>query len=182
MNSTALRLLDGVVGIAALGCIGYAVLTNENAKPVNEEPAEIPLGVEEIQNGMKGVQDIICQFFFETTGCDYHEDNWGYEKGTGGGRTRVWETGNQDIPWNDADFWKNERMLEKAGVNYSGISGSKIPAAGISISYFRLLQGTKAATAFKLDPNAPFFATGVSLVIHPKNPHIPTIHMNIRLD
>jgi coproporphyrinogen III oxidase len=56
--------------------------------------------------------------------------------------------------------------MEKGGVNYSAIHGASLPAS--------------AATAFQLPENQPFFATGVSLVIHPRNPHVPTIHMNIR--
>ena len=78
----------------------------------------------------------------------YTEDNWNYDKGSGGGRTRVWEGG---------------KVLEKAGVNFSSLQGGSLPAS--------------AATAIKIPPGTPFSATGVSIVIHPRNPHVPTIHM-----
>ena len=56
-------------------------------------------------------------------------------------------------------------MIEKAGVNFSDLSG-------------QLSQ--KIAEKLKKGGSLDFFATGVSLVIHPKNPFIPTVHMNIR--
>lgn len=50
-------------------------------------------------------------------------------------------------------------VFEKAAVNWSGVSGDKFPMG---------------------DGEGPFFATGVSLITHMKNPHAPTVHMNIR--
>ncbi len=105
----------------------------------------------QIQEGFKQVQDIICDFLSEEDGAAFREDVWNYDKGSGGGRTRVWEL---------------STLLEKGGVNFSGIRGSGLPQA--------------AATQIQVPAGAPFLATGVSLVIHPWNPHIPTIHMNIR--
>lgn len=49
--------------------------------------------------------------------------------------------------------------FEKAAVNWSAVSGEKFPMA---------------------DGEGPFFATGISLITHMKNPHAPTVHMNIR--
>lgn len=58
------------------------------------------------------------------------------------------------------------RYLEKAGVNISIISGESLP---------------KAATIRRPDlANTPFEACGLSVIIHPANPHVPTAHMNIR--
>lgn len=105
----------------------------------------------QIQEGFKEVQDGICDFLTEEDGQKYSEDNWDYDKGDGGGRTRVWEHSN---------------LLEKGGVNFSGIRGTSLPAA--------------AATQIQVPDGTPFLATGVSLVLHPWNPHVPTIHMNIR--
>lgn len=82
------------------------------------------------------------------------EDLWDYDRGKGGGRTRVWENADEN------------GALEKAGVNFSCVSSSKLPQA--------------ATEAHTLDSSAGFTATGVSLVIHPRNPHAPTIHMNVR--
>jgi coproporphyrinogen III oxidase len=78
------------------------------------------------------------------------EDPWSYAGG-GGGITRVWEDG---------------PLLEKGGVGFSAIEGDSLPPS--------------AATQFKIAPGTKFFATGVSLVMHPRNPHVPTVHMNIR--
>lgn len=54
--------------------------------------------------------------------------------------------------------------LEKAGVNFSGVEGQLTEAMASSI-------GVEVS---------PFFATGVSIVMHPNNPHVPIIHMNVR--
>jgi coproporphyrinogen III oxidase len=58
----------------------------------------------------------------------------------------------------------NGGVIEKGGVNFSAVHG-KTPE--------------KILEALKLT-EADFFATGVSLVIHPNNPHVPIIHMNVR--
>ncbi len=55
-------------------------------------------------------------------------------------------------------------VLEKAGVNFSAVDGSLSPAMQKNLN---------------IDANH-FFATGVSIVMHPSNPHVPIIHMNIR--
>jgi coproporphyrinogen III oxidase len=55
-------------------------------------------------------------------------------------------------------------VFEKAGVNFSAVRGSFAPEFAAS------MPGT----------GTEFFATGVSLVIHPRNPHVPTVHANFR--
>lgn len=80
----------------------------------------------------------------------FQEDNWKREQG-GGGRTRTLQNGN---------------IIEKGGVNFSAVHG-KLPE--------------KIVSEFKLNSeNSGFFATGVSIVIHPKHPFVPIIHMNVR--
>ena len=59
---------------------------------------------------------------------------------------------------------QNGNVIEKGGVNFSAVSG-KLPE--------------NISNALKLPPS-DFFATGVSIVIHPHNPHVPIIHMNVR--
>ncbi len=54
--------------------------------------------------------------------------------------------------------------IEKGGVNYSAVHG-KLPK--------------KIRKALKIE-KTKFYATGVSIVLHPKNPHVPIIHMNVR--
>jgi coproporphyrinogen III oxidase len=70
--------------------------------------------------------------------------------GGGGGRARVIR-GNH---------------IEKGGVNFSAVHGDLPP---------------QAAASLNVDPEETgFYATGVSIVLHPKNPHVPIIHMNVR--
>ncbi|MCW3480106.1 oxygen-dependent coproporphyrinogen oxidase [Neisseriaceae bacterium JH1-16] len=79
------------------------------------------------------------------------EDAWQREHGTGGGLTRVL-TGGQ--------------VFEQAGVNFSHVTGEALPAS---------------ATAHRPElAGCRFEAMGVSLVIHPENPYIPTSHANVR--
>jgi coproporphyrinogen III oxidase len=70
--------------------------------------------------------------------------------GGGGGRARV----------------LNGNHIEKGGVNFSAVYGELPPAA---------------AKSLEVNPEETgFYATGVSIVLHPKNPHVPIIHMNVR--
>jgi len=78
------------------------------------------------------------------------EANWKREEG-GGGRSRVLEEG---------------AVFEKAGINFSHVHGRQLPAS---------------ATAHRPElAGRSFQALGVSLVIHPRNPYIPTSHANVR--
>lgn len=82
-------------------------------------------------------------------------DKWEREQG-GGGITCVLQDGT---------------VFEKAGVNVSVVSGFLPPTAMQQMrARGKKLQGDKVK----------FFAAGVSSVIHPKNPHIPTVHFNYR--
>ncbi|MFT4171546.1 MAG: oxygen-dependent coproporphyrinogen oxidase [Rhodocyclaceae bacterium] len=83
-------------------------------------------------------------------GKSFHTDAWD-RPGGGGGITRVIEDGN---------------FFERGGVNFSHVMGSSLPAS---------------ATAHRPDlAGASFEAMGVSLVLHPRNPYCPTVHMNVR--
>ncbi len=55
--------------------------------------------------------------------------------------------------------------IEKGGVNFSAVHGD-LPE--------------KIANALQIEGKPQFFATGVSIVLHPHNPHVPIIHMNVR--
>ncbi|MGB5297773.1 MAG: oxygen-dependent coproporphyrinogen oxidase [Thiogranum sp.] len=78
------------------------------------------------------------------------EATWKREEG-GGGRSRVLEEG---------------AVFEKAGINFSHVHGRQLPAS---------------ATAHRPElAGRSFQALGVSLVIHPRNPYIPTSHANVR--
>ena len=79
-----------------------------------------------------------------------HEDEWDREEG-GGGRSRV---------------MRNGQIFEQAGINFSHVFGDELPAS--AAAHRPELTGRK------------FQALGVSLVIHPINPYVPTTHMNVR--
>ena len=64
----------------------------------------------------------------------------------------------------DTRVIENGAVIEKGGVNFSAVHGALPP---------------KIATALKAS-SEEFFATGVSIVMHPENPFVPIIHMNIR--
>ncbi len=97
------------------------------------------------------LQDRICQALAaEDGGADFIEDNWTRTEG-GGGRSRVLTKGN---------------VIEKGGVNFSHVQGTQMPAS---------------ATAHRPElAGRAFEAMGVSLVIHPHNPYVPTSHANVR--
>nr|CAG4638390.1 EOG090X04L5 [Cyclestheria hislopi] len=66
---------------------------------------------------------------------------------------------------------QNGETFEKAGVNVSVVHGVLPPAAAAQI---------RARHKEMKGDNLPFFAAGISSVIHPRNPHVPTIHFNYR--
>ena len=66
---------------------------------------------------------------------------------------------------------QNGTVFEKAGVNISVVSGILPPGA---------IQQMRARGKIIDDGSKPFFAAGVSAVIHPRNPMVPTIHFNYR--
>lgn len=111
-----------------------------------------PAQVEEVRNYLLGLQDRICARIESLDGgACFHEDAWQRPEG-GGGRSRVLREG---------------RVFEQAGIGYSCVSGSQLPAA---------------ATAQRPElAQKPWQAMGVSLVFHPRNPYVPTTHMNVRL-
>lgn len=87
-------------------------------------------------------------------------DRWVREEG-GGGITCIIQNG---------------RVFEKAGVNISVVFGL-LPSAAVQQMKSR---GKQFSSAVKENTQMPFFAAGVSSVIHPRNPNVPTIHFNYR--
>lgn len=98
---------------------------------------------------LQGLQDRICAGLEELDGvARFREDAWQREGG-GGGRSRVLAEG---------------AVFEKAGVNYSDVSGQ------FSEEFARQIPGE----------GRDFTACGVSLVLHPRSPLVPTVHANFR--
>lgn len=92
----------------------------------------------------------------ESDGSTFKVDRWSREEG-GGGVTCVLQDG---------------RVFEKAGVNVSVVTGILPPSA--------IQQMRARGKRLDGDGSVAFFAAGVSAVIHPRNPMIPTIHFNYR--
>jgi coproporphyrinogen III oxidase len=96
------------------------------------------------------LQDKICHGLEEADGGARFQEDKWQREGGGGGRTRVMEEG---------------AVFEKAGVNFSAVEG---------------FLPDEFAKKIALGEGREFFATGVSLVLHPRNPYAPTVHANFR--
>ncbi|HEQ1857514.1 TPA: oxygen-dependent coproporphyrinogen oxidase [Providencia alcalifaciens] len=107
--------------------------------------------IDRVKAYLQSLQDTICQKITELDGKEtFLEQTWERAEG-GGGRSRVLTQG---------------ALFEQAGVNFSHIKGEKMPAS---------------ATAHRPElAGRSYQAMGVSLVIHPLNPYIPTTHANVR--
>lgn len=103
-----------------------------------------------VKSYLLGLQDSICDALQQEDGSPWQEDNWTRPEG-GGGRSRVIANGS---------------VIEKGGVNFSHVSGDQLPASATQS------RPELAGRSFE--------AMGVSLVIHPHNPFIPTSHANVR--
>ncbi|XP_050212801.1 coproporphyrinogen-III oxidase 1, chloroplastic-like isoform X1 [Mercurialis annua] len=105
---------------------------------------------------IRDVQDSVCQAIEAVDeGSKFKEDVWS-RPGGGGGISRVLQ---------DSAVW------EKAGVNVSVVYGVMPPEA---------YRAAKGASSDHKPVSVPFFAAGVSSVLHPKNPFAPTLHFNYR--
>ena len=115
--------------------------------------------IQAVKSFLLDLQDRICAALEEQDGqASFVEDAWDREEAeghlalTGGGRTRVIADGG---------------VIEKGGVNFSHVKGERLPAS---------------ATATRPElAGRSFQALGVSLVIHPHNPYVPTSHANVRM-
>lgn len=122
------------------------------------EQINLNASVASVKRYLLDLQNRICQFIeienviLETNTAlpGFVEDKWQHPEG-GGGLTRV---------------LTGTHVIEKAGVNFSHVQGKSLPTAAT-------LKRPQLA-------NAPFQALGVSVVVHPLNPFVPTTHMNVR--
>ena len=100
---------------------------------------------------LMGLQDSICAGLEQFDGVgSFAEESWVRPEG-GGGRSRVMKQG---------------RVFEQGGVNFSEVEGSELPPS--------ILSQRPEAKGHR------WFATGTSMVLHPRNPYIPTVHLNYR--
>jgi len=107
-----------------------------------------------VREYLLGLQQRIVGRFEELDGNPFQRDAWEKPADSplgGGGLTRIIEEGN---------------LLERGGVGFSHVLGKKLPPS---------------ATAQRPElAGRGFEAMGVSLVFHPRNPYVPTVHMNVR--
>ena len=107
--------------------------------------------IEAIRSYLLGLQNDITDALCDLDSTlELQEDEWQREEG-GGGRSRVMRDGD---------------VFEQAGINFSHVFGDELPAS--ATAHRPELAGRK------------YQALGVSLVIHPVNPYVPTTHMNVR--
>ena len=109
------------------------------------------VNIDAVKTYLQQLQDSICADLARLDGgTEFKEESWVREEG-GGGRSRVLTDG---------------AVFEKGGVNFSHVTGASMPGS---------------ATAHRPElAGRSFEAMGVSLVIHPLNPRVPTTHMNVR--
>ncbi len=115
---------------------------------------------ERFEQMIRSAQDSICSQVEALDGTKFREDAWVRENG-GGGISRVLANGN---------------VFEKAGVNVSVVYGTMPPEAVAAAS----ARGVTRDVGFKPGEAVPFFAAGISSVMHPWNPMAPTMHFNYR--
>jgi coproporphyrinogen III oxidase len=99
---------------------------------------------------LQGLQARIIEAVEMVDGKTFLHDGWQRPEG-GGGNSCMLEEGN---------------VFERAGIGFSHVLGNKLPPA--------------ASVAHPEAAGRPWEAMGVSLVFHPRNPYIPTVHMNVR--
>lgn len=108
--------------------------------------------IDQIKDYLLALQEDICMQLEQVDGqAKFIKDEWSKPNGSGNGLTRVLTGGD---------------VFEQAGVNFSIVHGDNMPAS---------------ATALRPElAGRSFSALGVSLVIHPNNPYVPTSHANVR--
>ncbi len=103
-----------------------------------------------IADYLRGLQDRIVTELERQDGGTFRTDTWG-RKGGGGGISRMIE---------------ESQLIERGGVNFSHVMGANLPPS--------------ASAGRPEVAGRSFEAMGVSLVLHPRNPHVPTVHLNVR--
>ncbi len=113
------------------------------------------MDIASVRTYLLGLQSRIIDTLQAEDGKAFVSDGWTREPGSrleGDGLSRLVEEGN---------------LLERGGCNFSHVKGKAMPPS---------------ATAHRPElAGAPFEALGVSLVFHPRNPYVPTVHMNVRM-
>jgi coproporphyrinogen III oxidase len=117
--------------------------------------APLPMNTQPVRDYLLGLQARIVQALRAEDGKPFASDGWTRPAGgrlEGDGLSQLVEEG---------------ELIERGGCNFSHVKGRTLPPS---------------ATQHRPElAGAPFEALGVSLVIHPRNPYVPTVHMNVRM-
>jgi len=108
------------------------------------------MNTNDVLNYLQNLQARIVEAVELVDGKNFLQDSWQRPEG-GGGNSCMLEDGN---------------VFERAGIGFSHVLGTKLPPA--------------ASVAHPEAAGRPWEAMGVSLVFHPRNPYVPTVHMNVR--
>lgn len=108
------------------------------------------MNTQAVYDYLQGLQARIVEAIELVDGKNFLQDGWQRPEG-GGGNSCMLENGN---------------VFERAGIGFSHVLGNKLPPA--------------ASVAHPEAAGRPWEAMGVSLVFHPHNPYVPTVHMNVR--
>ena len=109
------------------------------------------MNIEAVIDYLLGLQSRLCNALIQfEKNASFTEDAW--QSKLGKGRTHIYCDG---------------QVLERAGVNFSYVHGDKLPPAAQSVVRESTVGGA-------------FEAAGISTVVHPLNPHVPTVHCNLR--
>jgi len=139
--------------VSSLAAGAASGLAPGNGSPGAELPLERPPADSRARAKalLMGLQESICAGLEALDGgATFAEESWIRPEG-GGGRSRVMTGG---------------RVFEQGGVNFSEVEGDQLPPSILS-------QRPEAK-------GQRWFATGTSMVLHPRSPYIPTIHLNYR--
>ncbi|XP_068175317.1 oxygen-dependent coproporphyrinogen-III oxidase, mitochondrial isoform X2 [Antennarius striatus] len=141
-------------GDVSARCRGFMCRPVTDVSELQERSGEMRTRMEML---IMETQAEFCRALEEVDGGTFKVDRWQRKEG-GGGITCVMQDG---------------KVFEKAGVNVSVVFGHLTEEAAKQMrSRGKVLKGK--------DGKLPFCAMGVSSVIHPNNPHIPTVHFNYR--
>jgi coproporphyrinogen III oxidase len=134
---------------------GLKLPSNSKVRSMSLATAHAPIDTQAVRQYLLGLQDRIISALEAEDGHAFVSDGWTREPGgrlEGDGLSRLVEEGG---------------VLERGGCNFSHVKGRTLPPS---------------ATQHRPDlAGAPFEAMGVSLVMHPRNPYVPTAHMNVRM-
>jgi len=118
---------------------------------------------EEVELAFRGLRDRIVASLAALDGGEFVRKTWERPGGGGGEMSEI-----------------RGGLFEKGGCNFSAVHGERYPTVpeGQANAADEAL-GIRAPTPAEVG-GKPFFATGVSLVMHPRNPFVPVVHMNVR--